>query len=256
MNPEQRHHQIAEYLRGTLPDQDRQALEAYLKTDESARKDMEEQRLVNELMEVSIARDTRNLLSKTNVSTTPIHSINRMIRYAAVAAGILLIGVIGAWLYSSQTYAPQQLASTYVQHMTLPGGSVRGDGSPELHPAYAEALDALAASDLEGAMIQFSNVPRTDPNYLESLYGLGIAQFKSRDYLTAASTFKQCIQPGFALAQDASWNRILCMLMSPSSDEDIRIGLRPLLENPNHAYHQKAIELENKLNSFWYQLAN
>lgn len=256
MNPEERHHQIAEYLRGTLPDKDRQALEAHLKADENARQDMEEQRLVNELMEVSIARDTRTLLSKTKVSSTPIHSINRIIRYAAVAAGILFIGVIGAWLYSSQTYAPGKLASTYIEHVTLPGSIMRGDGSPELHPAYSAALDALAESDLEQAVVQFSSVPKTDPNYLESRYGLGIVQFKSRDYTTAATTFKQCIQPGFSLAQDASWNRILCMLMIPSSDEDIRIGLQPLLENPNHAYHQKAIELDNKMNSFWYQLAN
>ena len=86
--------------------------------------------------------------------------------------------------------------------------------------------------------------------------------FKSREFDESIHVFDQIITNNSSqtnlfgeeisqgLIEQAEWNRVVALLLLEQYDDEVNTALNEIINNDEHSYHDKAIALDAKMNSF------
>jgi len=134
----------------------------------------------------------------------------RILRYAAVIAGFILVGSITLYFYGRSLTADEILDRFYKSYeVTSPSRSQQAI----LNSDYFTAIEYYNIHDYRNAALYFSKVLESDPRYMESTFLSGISNFEVRNYPDAKSSFIKVIGNDDNLfIEDAQWYLALCYL--------------------------------------------
>ncbi len=134
------------------------------------------------------------------------------------------------------------------------------------HAVYNYTNDALQ----EEFLYEEFDIAKLEAGILETkestihLQEVVLAQqyFRSREFDESINVFDKIIANntsqanlfGEALSQElleqTEWNRIVALLLLEQYDDDVTTALNDIILNESHSYHDKAIALDTKMNSF------
>jgi thioredoxin-like negative regulator of GroEL len=130
---------------------------------------------------------------------------------------------------------------------------VRGEANP-----MAEAVAAMQSGNFTEAETYFRSIAAGDEQYFDAQYYLAHSQYRQGNYTASISTLnalEDATNPN--LREDGEWLKILNYLgLNEVESPEFQALLSDILEDEDHSHHQDAVSLNNKLDSFWYKIAN
>lgn len=262
--------QIEAYLRQEMSAEERVAFEQQLQTDEALQEEVKayrrifngfrQQRLqqLNEKVKAFDAtlpaltekgKNTEKPVPPTSsLTVTSTRNIRRLgWRIAGVAAGILLLAVIGMnWMAkrSFSTLAQQQLPTVEEPSFNfLSDGPFERGKTAFFQQNYSEAIDAL------------EKVNQNDPNaYILSQYYLAHSYARTNAFDKAIASYTTVLEanPIFLNMKQLQWERVLAYVGNHQFDATFQQELEEILQQPQHPYIREALQLQANLEgNFW-----
>ena len=236
---------IDAYIWNLLSDEERQAFEKNLTTDETLRAELALRQLENEAVQLADKADLRTKMKawreeetagkKTVTAETKVVPLNigRIVRFSpmrwAAAAAIALLVFVGARYWATTQYGSDALSTQFYDKMPTgePFFGASGDAKIDAAALLIEAKTAFKAKDYDKA--------------------IGIYQTILSDKTVAAN-----------LKQEAEWKQVVTLMGAEKTDKtsDFTSLLSKLVGDTSHPYHQAAVELNQKVNSVWWKMAN
>jgi len=131
---------------------------------------------------------------------------------------------------------------------------VRGGTDAPLDPA----ITAIQSADYTGAETFLKSINEDNEYYADAQYLLGRTYYQQGEAQQAIDVLKSLennANPN--LVESANWLTVLSYLqMGDTSNNDFKSLLDTMANDAGHSFHQESIELQQKLNSFWYGIAN
>ena len=241
---------IDAYIWNLLSDEDRQAFEKTLETDDALRAELALRQLENEALQLADKADLRTKITawraeelaekKTENIDTPVVPINplRVVRFKpmqwAAAAAVALLFIVGGRYWATNNYGNEALASAFHEKTSE---ILRGPDDDVFGSSGTSKLDAAQAL--------------TDAK----------AAFDAKNYAQAITTYQsilaeKTVTPRYI--QEAEWQLIVTYLAAKKTDStsEFRILLDKLVNDSTHSYHKAALELNQKVNSVWWKWVN
>ncbi|PHN03999.1 anti-sigma factor [Flavilitoribacter nigricans] len=254
---------IEAYLSGALAGAERQAFEAEIAGDPALAEEVDAVRLAREAVEFSISSNLRAQFqewqeaeatgTKTEearvVTMAPRRNLRRVL---AIAASVLLILAVGSFWYANEQFASDQLAMDYYENMPL-DLHIRGNAE-ELPEAVAKIRD----NNFAEADAYLRSVPADDPLYYNARYYLAHSLHRQGEYDASNDILNEVNEASNPnLREDASWLKVLNYLeLEQTGNDEFQTLLEEMIADDGHTHHNDAVNLNDKLNSFWYNIAN
>lgn len=171
----------------------------------------------------------------------------------AYAASVSILLAVLSTFYANNYYSNTSLASTNTERLGFDGvglNSFRTD--TQVEDVFQKGLDAIESKDFAGAVSFFEAIPTDADNYLPAKLFLAFAQFEQKEYTTAATNAEiVAINSQNAITRHrAEWLQVQALLAN--GQENI---YSPLLDkmatDTTHTFHKAALELKDKMSSFW-----
>ena len=85
--------------------------------------------------------------------------------------------------------------------------------------------------------------------------------FQAKDYDKAIGIYQTILSDktvAVSLKQEAEWKQVVTLMGAGKTDKtsDFTSLLSKLVGDTSHSYHQAAVELNQKVNSVWWKIAN
>jgi len=187
-------------------------------------------------------------------STTPGRIRNLvLIRRIAVAAGVLLLMTFSFFEYKEIKRFPDLAISKYQDiRNNADRGSFLESKVNQIILDYVRKTQSLDET-INGLKQIAPDVPGIDyykaQNYLGKLYlRQGKCELMANSYQISSTLI------GYKYDGDIA--QVLCAIKSGSKPEEVSVHLKKILDNPNHTYYEQAVEIDRKINSFWWSLFN
>ncbi len=244
---------IEQYLRGQMPAQEREAFEARLRDDPALREEVQAFRMATEVLEVGIADGLRADFAnwqKEAADPKPARSIPLRVHpgvWAIAASLLFLLGVFAFWRV--QQLDSDTLAAHYYDPAGLTGVRSAGAGQGELDAGLA----ALRAGQLDAAATVFQAFDPASPYYADARYLLANTWYQSGNLDEAVSVLQQLQNhPDPAMSEKSDWLLLLTYLKDGRKESPEFESLKEkIISDPDHSFYPKAVELQEKLDSFW-----
>lgn len=254
---------IEAYLSGGMTGSERQAFEAELAADPALAEEVDLMRLAGEAVELSISDSLRTQMQewreaeqrsarKDEAKVVTLKPRNKLRRLMAIAAGVLLLLAAGGFWYANDQYGAGKLAMAYYEDLSN-YRDIQSSGDP-----LNEAVQNIRSGAYGAADEYLQNVPPSDPRYADARYLLGHSLYQQGQSAEAINVLGELENTqNLNLKEKAEWLIVLSYLQDQEADDaDVRELLDKMVADPDHSYHQKAVELDRKLKSFWYGVAN
>lgn len=254
---------IEAYVSGEMTGAERQAFEAEMAGNSALAEEVDAFRLAREAVELSISDGLRSQFQEwqetgTNttkseearvVTMTPRRNLRRIL---AIAASVLLILTAGSFWYANNQFSADNLAVGYYQDIPM-DLYVRGGAN-----SMADAVAAMQAGNFTEAETFFRSIEAGNDQYFDAQYYLAHSLYLQKEYSASIETLNALKEASNNnLKEDGAWLKVLNYLeLGQTKDETFQNILSGMLEDEGHTHHSDAVELKNKLNSFWYKLAN
>lgn len=254
---------IEKYLSGDMAVEEQQAFEAEVAADPALADEVDLLRLAKEAVELQIgdslrqqmqewqqsASGTKEKMEAKVVAMKPRASLRRLL---AIAASVLLLLSAGTFWYANDQYDAGSIAGNLY---SFEAGTRRPNASEE---TLNDALDAIRDGQYTEADQLLQTIQPNDPNYADARYYLGNSYFQQAQYNDAIAVLQDLGgQADINLQESADWLRVLSYLeLGQTDDNTFQSLLSNMVNNTDHNHHLGAIELEQKINSFWFKLAN
>jgi tetratricopeptide (TPR) repeat protein len=140
------------------------------------------------------------------------------LRYAAVIAGLMLVG--GITLYNGRSMTTNEILDRFYKsyEVTSPSRSQQAI----LNSDYSTAIEYYNIHDYRNAALYFSKVMDSDPRYMESTMLNGVSNFEVRNYPDAKISFIKVIDNNNNLfLEDAQWYLALCYLRTNEQEKAV-----------------------------------
>jgi tetratricopeptide (TPR) repeat protein len=138
------------------------------------------------------------------------------IRYAAVFAGLVLIGSIT--LFSGKNLSREKIMKQYYKAYEPP--TSQRSAHAETEADFSLALEFYNTHDYEKAAILFNKVLENKPNDMQTVLLKGVANFEEKKYPEAKQSFGKVIDDKNNLYIDqAQWYLALCYLNTNETDK-------------------------------------
>lgn len=194
------------------------------------------------------------------LNTLRVVKFTRM-QWAAAAAIALLIVVGGGNYWATNTHSNSALAAEF---QPKSGDLLRGDdsfgGGNDTDPALYEAGNkAFGTPNYAEAVDNYGKL--TQPEYVAAArMPLAEAYFQLKNYDKAMAVYKAVLadkQTETPTLEQAEWKLTVAYLAAnKTGDATFNNLLTRMTDNPNHAFHQQAVDLSQKVNSFWWRWVN
>ncbi len=255
MNEDLLYDEIQNYLNNEMKETERAAFEQRLQTDSKLQEEVDLHRMADDTLELLVADNLRAELQQLGAEEAKkpskkegrvVNFRRRLVSISAAASVLLLIGFFGA-NFQARQYNDGNLASSYYQNELLT--SVRGAEDQSL---LEEGMRLVTAENYQEAVTYFEQIQDQDL-VAEAQYAAGHAYYNLEQYDNALSAFDNAISsndPRFV--KKAEWFSLLSGLAAGQEDtEAFRSRLDQLIADDSHDFHDSAVELNKKLNSFW-----
>jgi len=181
--------------------------------------------------------------------------IRKIWRPIAIAASILLVIGVSGKIWVDSQFSSRALANQYFEPVTSISEVRIGENQPT--GQLDRAKSAFDSENFELARQEFSTIASDSPLYTESQYFLGHTYDKLANYDQAIESFRTVISAEDVRFQDqAEWYLVQMLLKTGRSVNEVMESLDKIAEDGTHSFQKDAQELQEKLNSFWRQLAS
>ena len=234
---------IDAYIWNLLSAEERQQFEKNLATDETLRAELALRQLENEAVQLADKADLRTKMKawraeetaekKTLTAETKVVplSTRRIVRFSPMrwAAAIALLVFVGGRYWATTQYGSDALSTQFY------------DKTPTGEPFFGASGDAKI--DAAALLIEAKTA------------------FKAKDYDKAIGIYQTILSDktvAVSLKQEAEWKQIVTLMGAGKTDKttDFPSLLSKLVSDTSHSYHQAAVELNQKVNSVWWKMAN
>lgn len=240
-------HQSERYHYRQMEPDERKALEAEMAKDPDLALDIaaDEALLIHRDQQLAAAMRQRGkqLLQQPEEQSTatPAFSVrSNLVRWAAAAAVVLLLGWVGMQWFSGKASATQELFATYYEAPTFSGQlSATADEAQQrwmkATDEYDKKLYATSAQTLVPLL--------QDPNYNNQARLLrGICMMSSDQPRIAVETFSQISPTARSLYQQGQWYSALASLKADNAPQ-AKATLQSIVAEPQHRYQKQAEKL-------------
>lgn len=248
--------QIEAYLFGQMDDTQRQAFEAELQQNGELAAELALHRLEHHSMQLTLENDFRQQMQGWHeeikqeapviAPETRVVSIRRLSwRNLAVAASILLVlGFVGQRWVAANYGNTALLGDEDYASFVIRNGKVSS--------GVSAANGALASKNYQQVFSILDQIDTT--NYDTEILRAG-ASYGLKDYRATARYLQSAAQYAAPLEkQELDW-KLAMLYINVNDDEQAKVVLSKIIDDPNHDYHGDAISTLNKLNSFWRNVA-
>lgn len=205
---------IERYNAGEMNEAEKTWFLKELDNNEKLRKEVELRKKTDMVLKNHNVIQLRNKLTEIDrirAAEKPVKNpVKRMpLRYAAVIAGLMLVGSIT--LYNGRSMATDEILDRFYKsyEVTSPSRSQQAI----LNSDYSTAIEYYNIHDYSNAALYFSKVVDSDPRFMESTMLNGVSNFEVRNYPDAKSSFIKVIDNNDNLfLEDAQWYLALCYL--------------------------------------------
>ena len=260
--------QFESHLNGNTSQETRETFIQKLNTDPQWQEAYQTFLLSREVIELKITEDLRSHLKQWNKEaqienpekeniiplrpTGNIRRLNSVLR-TAVAAGVLFFLSFSFIQYQKVKQFPDMAMAEY-QGIHSKANRSEGTGSK---------VDLI--------ILDYVNKTQSADQTITSLKQIspdapGIDYFKAQNYLGRLYLLQgKCSEMDIAYqisAQltgykyDGDIAQVLCRLKQGSGQEELAVSLKKILDNPEHTFYDQAVEIDKKINSFWWSLFN
>jgi tetratricopeptide (TPR) repeat protein len=162
--------------------------------------------------------------------------------YLSMAAGLVLLILVGMYLFYPRTENPQQLFVDYfTPYQNLI--SVRGGDEQEI---LNRAMEFYSANQYDKALPLLTDYLVDSPNDITALFYKGICELIIGNSDSAIKSFDQLLLGKNVFNEQAEWYRLLSYLKK--NDKETALQLAKLIaEHPGHYYQSKAKEILKKI---------
>lgn len=241
---------VEAYIEGQIPAEERRQFEKELEENEDLKKEYEAYLASLQLLD-ELAFDALKHRAKSleNEKTSGSLSFRRA---WAIAAGILLLLVAGGLGYANLFYSNEALIMAY-----SPGDNTlrrAHQGTEDTEHAYYIAFQAWQEGDLNSAISHLLTIPPADPAYPQAQYFLANLYLETDRPDQAIRIFEALLERNdIRFADSSEWGLVLAYLQKGDM-QTLEARLEELIAQSNHPYHDEALSLKRKLDSFWRKL--
>lgn len=189
----------------------------------------------------------RNKLSeieKRRASNIPVKNQGKSApwKYAAVIAGLVLIGSVG--LLTTRSMTKEDIIDKFYQ--PYEGVSPSRSQQAFVNQDYSRALEYYNIGDFRNAALYFGKVLSNDPKYMESAMYSGVSKYEENNYPEAVQKFKLVVDDGKNLyIEDAQWYLALCYIQT--NDKELALNQLDLIKNSESIYSKSAGKIFRRL---------
>lgn len=254
---------IEEYLSGAMAGEERQAFEAEVAANPALADEVGLLRLAREAVELEISDNLRQQFQEWDQSAAksteeaeakvvkmkPRANLRRIL---SIAATVLLLIAAGTFWFANNQYSSNAIAGDLYSSIS----TMRRPNDTE--NTLNNALDAIRSGDYTQADQLLQTIQPADVNYADARYYLGHSYFQQERYTEAITALQNLgDQADINLRESANWLQVLSYLELDQSDNaTFQSLLSGMVSNTDHNHHNDAVELEQKMNSFWFRLVN
>lgn len=234
---------IEAYLDDLLDETEKSAFEIALNEDEALRDALAKEKAIRAVQYQINKDDLRKRLAQLNATETSNSSakvISMSWRKYALAASVIGLILFSYLLFDSKNNLDyQQLALE--NNIEYPIPTIQGE--QEIGAIKKQFFQALELKQYTTALDLIHQIPNTELSE-ELKFLQAYALLQNKEYEKADITFSTISAGTYRDAAD--WYAIVAQLYMQN---DVKLQVEKIKNNPNHAYQQKALELLRKLNS-------
>jgi len=257
---------IEKYLNGKMTAQEEKAFDLAIESDAGLARAVVNFGESNGEIELSIEDNLRvelaNLKSVDSANSAyQYNSINKnepvaekrnlvMFVLPVITSVALLLAYLGI-NWAEQNYANKALGLELYERYELPKVSIENN---IIHP-FSEGLTAFQNKQYDQAISFFNGIVVDAPQYPEAQFYLGHAYLASENFKEAAKQFEKVVNlKDDRNIEQAEWHQIMAQLSSGQTTPNFETLIAEITRDKEHTFNQQAIELQNKLNTFWRKL--
>jgi hypothetical protein len=219
----ERHEHIEAYLSGALNAAEVAAFEKEMESHAALRREVDLHRMAEVAIQHGLRVSQKQRLQDIDAElNTARPGRILLIRRLAAAASVLLLIAVGAHFYAHGTYSNTAVADRF----------------------YAPVKNEVFRGE-------------------EQVTGTTATLFKEAQNFYESGTYNQAIERYLTIIQQndlqkdqAEWNLLMCYLAMEPSGSRFAIMLDHIAQNPEHAYYQKSLELQQTMKGTLYRLVN
>lgn len=234
---------IEDYIDGNMSPEARQLFEADLQTNPQLQEEYEAMRATMVALEWMVTDELQQ--EKKSATITPLKVASKR-SWWMVAAGFLLLILLGGLGYANLNYSNQKLAQkAYTEPIWT--NLVRGENNMETQ----EINEALANEHYGYLNEILEKIPEKN---VDMLYLSANAWLKNKHFDPAIERFQQVVNsPDQSRKAAAEWYLVLAYL-EKGDTAAAQEQIDRLLQQSNHPNRDKLLELNGQLNSPWRKL--
>ncbi len=253
---------IEAYLSGEMNETEATAFDKEIANNEELAAAVDRHLLAHDAIEVMIEDNLRAEMKDWSAAenknkTAKIHQIGqkkgssgkvRRLFYslAAAASVAIVVGFFGLQ-FSNINYSDDALSAGAYNFDLSATRSTNTDQNP-----LATGLTAYENADYAAAIQFFQNIPVANPQYNEAQFYLGHSLYQNKTYDQAINAFQKVINTNdLRYKEAAEWYQVVNYLAAKKQGNEFTTLLNQLVTDEGHPYHNNAVELDTKLNSFW-----
>ncbi len=250
MEEQQNYDRVQQYVDGELSAAERLAFEQELGTDPALQKtydDYLEAAAVVDQLAYEQLRQTIGDFKQGSLGQGPSGTRTRRLRFAAMAAAVLLLFSLAWW--QVQKYTDEQLALQYFEAPNL--SALRGQAAP-----LQAAVQAYQSEAYSKAIDLLQTELATSKDRNTTLYLLAHAYYQRELFPSAIDLFGEVVatqDPRYL--ENAQWHLALNYLRS-GEESACRKILNDILANKQHGFRTVAQELLQKLDTVFRKIAS
>jgi tetratricopeptide (TPR) repeat protein len=217
---------IERYISGEMSDTEKQWFLKELDGNEKLRNEVDLRKNTDQILKKQNVISLRNKLSeierRRNEVNSPMKDSRRpfFIKYAAVFAGLLLIGSLV--LLPGKKISSDEIVKQYYRAYEPPAGQ-RSARSIE-DADFTLALEFYNTHDYNKAALIFNKVLENKPNDMQTVLLIGVANYEEKKYPEAKQSFGKVIDDNNNLYVDqARWYLALCYLITGEKEKAIQL---------------------------------
>ena len=185
-------------------------------------------------------------------SNDTMRVVRRTWSIAASLVVLLTLGGVGYWKVNQ--YTNSSLLAQHFQPFEMATTTRTADST--VQRALDLGMEAFLNGAYEDAENAFLQIPPNHQLYVESRYYLAHTYHQLGNQERSIELFRQVVNAkDLRFTERAQWDLVKKYLEMDAPEQQIHAQLQPILDNPQHAFYNNAVALENALDHFWRRMS-
>lgn len=238
---------IERYVAGDMNDAEKIWFEKELDGNEKLRNEVILSKRTDEILKnknIATLRRKLSEIEKSREVSIPVSKTKRptYMKYAAAAAGIVLIGSIA--IFSGRTLSSDEIIDRYYKTYEPP--TTQRSALSNTNNDFTLALEFYNTHNYEKAAILFNKILKSNPKDMQSTLLNGVANFEDKKYPDAKQSFVNVIKDNNNLfIETAKWYLALCYVKTDEKEKAVK--QLEIIKNEDGIYKNDAKKIISRL---------